>query len=361
MSSVNRLLLIPLMGLFVLAGCGNEVIVDHIRSLTVLGFDKNDTGYMASALYADYEDNGKIKVLQGKSNQSRLMLKEIAFQSTQPIRMEKLKMLAFSKEVADDGIAAFIKTICRDPIISFYMTMAVFDDSLASISESLAGKNSREFPYHLVEQNMKQEMIPYSNVSKVLFDFYGTGRDVSLPYLKLNQKKQIEISGYAIFKNDRLKLVLNPEEMVYFKLLEGDALLGDIPFVLKKGLNQSQAIYTVTSGKMNKGVTLNQNEKKVTYTFELSGMVNEYPDWFSLSEEANTQSLIKQLEKHTQSHLLALLNKFVQERVDPLGIGDLVRSRQRYWTEEKFYAEDYDKIKFDVQIHAHLSKSGIGE
>ncbi|WP_169088754.1 Ger(x)C family spore germination protein [Paenibacillus sp. PL91] len=361
MSSMKRLLLIPFMGLLILTGCSNENVIDHIRILTVLGFDKSGSGYTGSALYSDYEEKGKIKVLQGKAKQTRVILKDMAFQSTQPIRVEKLKMLAFSKEVVNEGLSAFLKTICRDPLISNYVILAVFDESLASVSESLAGKGSQEFPYHLIEQNMKREMIPYSNLSTVLFDFYGTGRDFSMPYLKLNSKKDIEISGYGIFKDDRLKLVLSPEEMVYFKLLQGDALRGDIPFVIKKGSNQSPAIFTVNSGKLIRKVTLKQNETKVTYTFVLSGMVNEYPDWFSLNVEENTHSIIKQLEKQIQSHLHALLYKFVKEEVDPLGIGDLMRSRQRGWTEEKFYMADYEKIKFDVQFSTHLSKSGVGE
>ncbi|MZQ81362.1 Ger(x)C family spore germination protein [Paenibacillus sp. 5J-6] len=361
MSSVKRLLLLPVMTLFVLTGCGNEVVVNHIRSLTLLGFDKNESGYQASALYTDYEDKGKIKMLQGKSKQSRMMLKEIAFQSAQPIRMEKLKMLAFSKEVASEGITPFLKTICRDPIISYYIIMAIFDDTMASASKSLVGKNSLEFPHHLIEQNMKQEMMPRTNVSRVLFEYYGLGRDISLPYLKLNQKKEIEIAGYGIFKGDRLKLVLSPEEMVYYKLLQGDALRGDISFVLNKESKQSPATFTATSGKMDRGVSFEQNETKVTFNLELSGMAIEYPDWFSLDEEENTRSFAKQLNEQCESHLNALLRKFVKEGVDPVGIGDLVRSRQRNWTEEKFYASDYDNVIFDVHIETHLSKSGIGE
>ncbi|MDQ0063467.1 Ger(x)C family spore germination protein [Paenibacillus harenae] len=361
MSSMMRLLLIPFMALLVLTGCSNANVIDHIRILTVLGFDKSDSGYTGSALYSDYEEKGKIKVLQGKAKQTRVILKEMAFQSAQPIRIEKLKMLAFSKEVAGEGLSAFLKTICRDPLISNYVIMAVFDESLASVSESLAGKGSQEFPYHLIEQNMKREMIPYSNLSTVLFDYYGTGRDFSMPYLKLNQKKDIEISGYGIFKDDRLKFVLNPEEMLYFKLLQGDAMRGDVPFMIKKGSNEAPAIFTVNYGKQSRTVTFNQNEILVSYSFMLSGMVNEYPEWFALDVEGNTHSLIQQLEGQIRSRLLALLNKFVNDKVDPLGMGDLIRSRQRSWNEEKFYEADYGKIKYDIQFRTQLSKSGVGE
>jgi spore germination protein len=272
-----------------------------------------------------------------------------------------LKMLAFSQEVASGGIATFLKTICRDPIISYYIIMAIFDDSMASASESLVGKNSLEFPHHLIEQNMKQEMIPRTNVSNILFEYYGLGRDVSMPYLKLNSKKEIEIAGYGIFKDDRLKFILSQEEMRFFKLLQGEALRGDVPFVINKGSSQSPAIFSITSGKMNRHVSFEQNETKVTFNFVWSGMANEYPDWFSLNDEENTQSFAKQLNEQSESHLIALLRKFVKEGVDPLGIGDLVRSRQRDWTEEKFYASDYENMTFDVHIETHLSKSGIGE
>jgi Ger(x)C family germination protein len=358
---MKRLLLIPCVGLLVLTGCSNEGVVDHIRILTVLGFDKSETGYTGSALYSDYEEQGKIKALHGKAKQTRLILKEMAFQSSQPIRMEKLKMLVFSKEVAKEGLAAFLKTICRDPLISNYLIMAVFDGSFASVSESLEDKGSQELPYHLIEQNMKMEMVPYSNLSTVLFDFYGTGRDFSVPYLRMNQKKEIEIAGYGIFKDDRLKLVLSPEEMPYFKLLLGDAMRGDIPFIIRKGSKESPATFTVNYGEQNKKVIIGPNETRVSYTFVLNGMVNEYPEWFALDVEENTNSLIKQLEEQIRSRLLALQHKFEKEKVDPLGIGDLVRSRLRSWNEQKFYAAEYEKVKYDFQFSTHLSKSGVGE
>ncbi|SFT04571.1 Ger(x)C family spore germination protein [Paenibacillus sp. BC26] len=359
---MNRMkCLLIIVSFIVLTGCSNAVVVDHIRSLTVLGFDKQGSGYKASALYADYEDKGRIKVLQGEAKRTRVMIKEMAFQSAQPIQIEKLKMLAFSKEVAAEGVKTFIKTFCRDPIISFYVTLAVVDDSVASLATSLLGKDSKEFPYHLIDQNMKQEMIPHSTVSSVLFDYYGLGRDFSVPYLKLNDKKQIEIAGYAIFQGDRLKLILNQEEMVYYKLLQGRSLRGDIPFEIRKGAKQSPAVFHTTSGKMKRKVATVQSETKVTYSFKLKGMVNEYPDWFSLGEEANTKSLTDQLEKQIQSHILALLRKFVKEGVDPLGIGDLTRSRQRGWTEQRFYATEYDDVQFDVHIHVLLTKAGIAE
>ncbi|WP_028611992.1 Ger(x)C family spore germination protein [Paenibacillus harenae] len=361
MSSMKRLLLLSFAGMLVLTGCSNEGVVDHIRILTVLGFDKSETGYTGSALYSDYGDQGKIKALQGKAKQTRLILNEMAFQSSQPIRMEKLRMLAFSKEVAKEGLAAFLKTICRDPLISNYMIMAVFDDSIASVSESLAGKGSQELPYNLLEQNMKLEMLPYSNLSTVLYDFYGTGRDFSVPYLRMNPKKEIEIAGYGIFKDDRLKLVLSPEEMPFFKLLLGDAMRGDIPFIIRKGSKESPAIFTVNYGKQNKKVIFNQNETRVSFTFVLDGMVNEYPEWFALDVEENTKSLIRQLEEQIQSRLMALQHKFENAKVDPLGIGDLVRSRLRSWNEQKFYAAEYEKVKFDFQFSTHLSKSGVGE
>ncbi|MGO4545014.1 Ger(x)C family spore germination protein [Paenibacillus sp. 2TAB23] len=360
MSSVKNLM-IPFIGLCFLTGCGSDGVVDHIRSVTVLGIDKNDSGFTGSALYSDYEDKGKIKVLNGKGKQAREIFNEMAFESAQPVRMEKLKMLAFSREVAEGGITNFLKTICRDPVISNYVILAVFDKPFATVSESLAGKGSQNYPYQLIEQNMKEKMIPYSNLSTVLFDFYGTGRDFSVPYLKLNPKKQIEISGYGIFKGDRLKLVLNPKEMVYYKILQGKALRGDIPFVIKKGSNQSPAIFTINSGKLNRKVIQNQEGTTLTYSFVLSGMVNEYPDWFSLDVEENTHSLVQQLEAQLQSHLLALLHKFVKEEVDPLGIGDLMRTRHRSWSEDKFYANEYKNIKFDVHFRTSLSKSGIGE
>jgi spore germination protein len=358
MSKVKNMLLVLCLLVLILASCSNARIVDQLHILTTLGFDKNKSGYMGTALYSDLtQKGGKISLVQGNSKQIKLILNQMNNQSTKRIDIAKLRMIMFSKEVAEDGLSNFLLTICKDPHISNYLFIVVTDESIASISKGLKGKDRSNFPYYMIEQNMEIGNIPESNLSTVLFDFYGEGRDFSVPYLRTNKNGEAEIIGYGIFKDDRLKLVINREEMMLYKLLQGKHFQGDISYNINDERDKSTALFSIQYGSGNKTVKIHKNETKITYNLTLNGMIKEYPHG-TLVEINNAQDHLK---KQLQTDLLRLLNKFKDANVDPLGIGDLVRAHSREWNEKQFYKEKYSTIGFEVNLDLQLTKSGIGE
>ncbi|MDQ0971121.1 spore germination protein [Neobacillus niacini] len=358
MRRVKRMLLLLFLLVLVLTSCSNERVVDQLHILTTLGFDKNKSGYTGTALYSDLsQKGGKISFLQGNSKQIKLILNKMNNQSTKRIDIAKLRMIMFSKEVAKEGLSHFLLTICKDPLISNYLYIVVTEESIASVSKGLKDKGRENLPYYMIEQNMQSGNIPHSNLSTVLFDFYGEGRDFSVPYIRFNKNGETEIIGFGIFKDDRLKIVINREEMMLYKLLQGKFIQGDIPYTINDKKGKSTALFSIQYGKGNKTVSKDKNETKVTYHLTLNGMVKEYPQ----GTQVEMNKSLVHLKKQLQTDLVLLLNKFKDEKVDPLGTGDLVRAYSRDWNENQFYKEEYSNIAFDVDLNLQLTKSGIGE
>jgi spore germination protein len=358
MRRVKRILLLLCLFLLVLTSCSNERVVDQLHILTTLGFDKNKSGYTGTALYANLtQKGGKISFIQGNSKQIKLIFNQMNNQSTKRIDIAKLRMIMFNKKVANEGLSYFLHTICKDPLISNYLFIVVTEESIASFSKGLKDKDRSMLPYYMIEQNMKTGTIPQSNLSTVLFDFYGEGRDFSVPYLRFNKNGETEIIGYGIFKDDRLKLVINREEMMLYKLLQGKFFQGDIPYTIKDEKDKSAALFSIQYGKGHKTVSKHNNETKVTYHLTLNGMVKEYPQ----GTQVEMNKSLVHLKKQLKTDLVMLLNKFKDEKVDPLGTGDLVRAYSRDWNENQFYKEEYSNIAFDVDLNLQLTKSGIGE
>ncbi|MBB3130359.1 Ger(x)C family germination protein [Paenibacillus rhizosphaerae] len=345
----------------VLAGCGNDRMVNNIRMVTVLGFDDNPPGYVGTAIYSDFTQRGKVGVLEGRAKQTQLILNEMNGQSAQPVKIEKLRLLLFSRELAERGLSYFINSICRNPLISNYLTVAVSEEPVASLAKIIAGQGSGELPYHLIEQNMKSGNIPRSNLSMMLFDYHCAGRDVSLPIIRLNGAGRLQVSGYGIFKGDRLKLTLNPEEMFYYKLLQGYSMRGEIPFTLKKHGQEGTALFSVSYGRESKHAVMRANGLHIQFQLAIIGMVKEYPRWMDLRKDFNDREVDRQLEKQMRDRMMSLLVKLRDSGVDPLGAGDLVRAYTRDWDEKEFYERMYPKTAFDIAINLQLTKSGIGE
>ncbi|WP_168121100.1 Ger(x)C family spore germination protein [Paenibacillus sp. HB172176] len=351
--------------IMLLTACSTNRVVDHIHILTVMGFDKAkqaSDGYIGTALYSDFmRRGGKINKIQGDDKQIRMILDEMNRQATQPVKAAKLRMIVFSKEIAQEGIGQFISSISKNPLVSHYLFVVVSENSMTEIADRLIGKESESLPYHMLEQNMKIGSLPFSNLSTVLFDCYGEGRDISVPYVRLNANGMLEASGYGIFHDEQLKSVLNKEEMMTYKLLQGYVMRGDTPIHVQIGDKHGIIVFTIENGHVDKVYSRQGSDVKLLFKLKLNAMMLEYPEWMSM----NTDFIYKQLEKQTENRLQQrakeLLQQFQQEGTDPLGIGDYVRAHERNWEEKAFYESIYGKMKVEVDVKVKINKSGVGE
>ncbi|QGQ46075.1 Ger(x)C family spore germination protein [Metabacillus sediminilitoris] len=349
--------------IFVLTGCNRGKIVDDIHMISIIGFDKEDRDYIGTALYTDYieeQNQGKIYSLQGHEKSTKLILNEINNQSSKPIEIGKLQLLLFSENLARDGISHIVKTICKDPLIGSNLIIAVSKEPTEKILNNLTKEGNNYLP-KLIEQNFKSGNVPVSNLQIFLFDYYGEGRDVSVPFINLNEHGKVGIDGYAVFKKDHLSLVLNHKEMALYKILQARSMNGDMSFKVSKGQQEGLAVLTSLYGEKIESVSKHESGPKVTYSITLHGMVRDYPVWLDLKKNENYKLLTRQLEKQMNNDLLKLLLEFQEHEVDPLGVGDLVRAHSKKWDEEEFYDTVYPNVTFDIKLSIQLHQSGIGD
>ncbi|MFP5109255.1 Ger(x)C family spore germination protein [Neobacillus sp. C211] len=351
--------------LMFIPGCSypRQKIIDDVQLQTVLGFDRVDNEYVGTALYSDYtgdEKKGGSFILQGKGKKAHIIRESINGQSPKPIEIGKLNLLIFGKNLAENGVSYFVKTICRDPLIGSNMFIAVSEVPAGELLKKINDKNSK-YLYQLIEQNYKNQNTPIPTLQSFLFDYYGEGRDVSIPYLKINQKGNIEVSGLALFNKDRLVLTLNQKETFLYKILRGRVIRGETAFNIHKGQKEDLALLTILYGQNKRSILNKDTDSKVTFNLTLKSMVKDYPDWLDLRKNKNNILLKKQLEKQMKKDFKKLFVKLQEHQVDPLGIGDLARAYSKEWNEREFYEKVYPTIAFDINIKLELFQAGIGE
>ena len=339
-----------------------QKIIDDIQIQTVLGFDKDKEEYIGTTLYPDFtkeEENGEGVILEGKGSKVRLIKQELDEQSPKPIEIGKLNLLVFGRELAEDSVSYFVKTVCRDPLVGSNMFLAVTEGHAGELLKKGQNKSSN-YIYKLIEHNYRSQNIPLPTLQSFLFDYYGEGRDVSIPYLRINQKGNIEVNGLAVFKKEKLKLILDQKETFLYKILRGRIMKGETDFKIHIGQREGSALLTVLYGENKKFVSIKQSNTKVKINIELQGMVKDYPVWLNLSKNKNKILLKKQLEKQLKKDFEDLLLKFKDDQVDPLGIGDLVRAHSRNWSEKEFYENVYPNLTYDLDLTIELTRAGIG-
>ncbi|WP_167555407.1 Ger(x)C family spore germination protein [Gottfriedia acidiceleris] len=368
MNKINRKIICSfcasLLLLFFISGCSfpRQKIIDEIQILSVYGFDKVDNHFVGTALYSDYTEVGNkgSTILQGSGKKSLLIKQALNEQSPKPIEVGKLNLLIFGKELAENGVSYFVKAVCRDPLIGSNAILAVSEEPAGELLMKNKAKDSN-YIYKLIEQNFRNQFVPLPTFHSFLFDYYGEGRDASIPYIKINQKENIEVNGLVVFKKDKLALILNQKESLLYKLLRGRVIRGQTEFNIQKGQNTDSAILTILNGNEKKLIKTNNGKTKVKFNLTLNGMVKDYPEWLDLMKRKNNLFLNNQLEKQMKEDFEKLLLTFQKHQVDPIGIGDLARAHSKKWNEKEFYEKVYPALDFDVNVKVVLFQSGIGE
>lgn len=346
----------------VLCGCVRMKEVDKLDIIQVLSFDKNRDKLTGTALYPEYTQDSqenKAGLLKAEASTVNLILSRMNRKTASPVEIGKLKVLMFGESIAREGVSDLVRAICRDPLIGSHLQIVVAEKSAERILKE-AKKEGASFLFELLQQNMKKESLPLTNVQMFLFNFYGEGRDAYLPYLKVNKDHSIAIDGIGIMKGEKLKLHLNEAEMFTFKLLSGHGMNGNIEMPIKKENKRGYIVFNNLYGTAKMKVSSVDDKPKVTVNITMSGLIKDSPAWLDLKDIHNIKFLTKKIEAKQTSEVYRLIEKLQKYEVDPIGVGDFVRGRQRNWNEKEFY-RIYPSITFKVETKLKLLQSGVGE
>ncbi|MEK3882924.1 Ger(x)C family spore germination protein [Paenibacillus sp. PL2-23] len=344
------------------AGCNQPYVVDRISMVNALGLDKQGDQYLGTAIYSEYDPKEKLMLTQG-AGQTTQLIRQMQMHEPKPLRLGKLHMLLFSRELAEEGIIAFIHSICRDPLISSLMNVAVSDLPAERLMKGLEKKGGRMLPHKLIEQNVKEGNLPETSLHRFLFDYYGPGRDAFMPYLGLDRNESLEVKGIAIYRDDKLKLVLGNKDAVSFKMLQPSYRRAYVEIQGEGQRSDVPAVLSILSGKTRLELARGQDgaSEGVVVHSTITGLLKEQLDPNERDEERSYDQVERVTEAQLEQRLYVLLRKFQTTGVDPVGIGDFMRSRHREWQEETFYADTYPELKLAVKVNVKLKESGVGE
>ncbi|WP_336772104.1 Ger(x)C family spore germination protein [Paenibacillus sp. MMO-58] len=345
-----------------LTACGDTNIVNNIKFVQTIGYDAVDTGVTSSAVIANYEEQGKSKlefyVTESKSVYDSVP--KLNMKLDYPVKFGQLRMALFGDSFARKGINTAIESLIRDPRISSRMHLGVADrDAL----ELLNVKENRHDPYFLsdmIEQNIKYGNLPRMNLHLTFFNYYGIGRDFFLPHFTI-ERNEIKLDGIALFKGDKFKTKIGIKDSFLMKLLLENSLNGSI-MVPVKGPNQTRDEYFLMNSihsKTKYKVIHTGPPASIDIRVELNAQVKDVPQWIDLSSEDQLALLEKSIEAYCQNEIRDLISLCKRNDVDPLGLGDLIRSRSKEWKPQEFQ-EQYKALTTAVSVKARIIRTGAG-
>ncbi|CAM3282783.1 Ger(x)C family spore germination protein [Paenibacillus lupini] len=345
-----------------LTACGDKNIVNSIKFVQTIGYDAAQNGVASSAVIANYEEQGKAKlefyVTESKSVYDSMP--KLNMKLDFPIEYGQLRMALFGDSFARRGITTAIESLIRDPKISSRMHLGVADRAALELLNIPENRRDPYFLSDMIEQNMKYGNLPRMNLHLTFFNFYGDGRDFFLPHFTV-ERDEIKLDGIALFKGDKFKTKIGIRDSFLLKLLLEDSKNGSV-MVPMTGANQTREEYFLMNSigsKPTYKVIRTASPASVAIHVKLNAQVKDVPQWIDLTSEDQLALLEKSIEVYCESEIQKFISLCKRNNVDPLGLGDLIRSRLKVWNSQEF-EEQYKSLATTVRVNARIIRIGAG-
>ncbi|MFC7370926.1 Ger(x)C family spore germination protein [Fictibacillus iocasae] len=339
-------------------------IIDELQLIHAIGYDSEEDGKIrGTATFPLFNPDGTVKIekFTSTSYTSRYFMSKINTQSPKPLTTGQLRIVLFENTFAQKGVLEIVNTLYRDPNVGNTIHLAVVEGKTSELLREnfVAHPMPSIYMTELIDQNIETENLPKTNLHVFLYNYYGKGMDPYLPLLKKGNGK-VKLMGLALFKEDKYIAKLNHSESFVFKMLVGGSKSGRYEVKVTNGKQDGYGVIRNIHSKTKYHVTTENGKPKFNIQASILGEIHEYPHWLNLEQKSNINLIERAFKKDIEKQAKDMIAKFQKLRIDPLGLGDQVRRRERGWAFEE-YKKQYQNMEIKVSAKIEIVQTGIIE
>ncbi|MFC5463512.1 Ger(x)C family spore germination protein [Lederbergia graminis] len=357
---VHAFLLI-LMSTFLLTGCINlqQRVLDDVQLITALGYAELDEDIIEiTAVYPDFQPDKSVKskIFTVQDTMAKEIQNDINLQSEKPYVAGKIEVILYDKNLSERGISKLLDQFIRNPSIGSKIYLGILEGNPKEILSKQYGKiDNGLFLSNLIEQNIETGLLPKTNFHLFNYALYSDGMDAWLPIIK-QKEDTVNISGIGLFKDDKLVDTLREDDFFLFKaLLEHKS--NHETFSIRLPENEELSIFNISS-KRKYNISQPMKPSEIIITLKMKAIIREYSDKHLTGNKIH--KLEKDVEKYLKETSEEMIRKFQEHHIDPLGMGEQIRSRTRKWDKDKWY-ELYPNLQVTIKPEVTIIGSGIIE
>ncbi|ALC92167.1 hypothetical protein AM500_22105 [Bacillus sp. FJAT-18017] len=345
--------------LILIPGCERTKIIDRLSIVHTLGYDIQKDGTLgATVLYPDYtkgKNKQALEIRNVEGANSSEMLAHTNQQTKFPIELSKTIVIVFGEDFGKEGVGHIIRTVFNNPTIGTSVQTAVVKPNAKEFLKKVK-ENGTLAVAETITQNYTTLSMPRTDLHIFLNNYFGAGRDPYMPVLSQGTENSVRIEGLAVFKDDKLKLELKENQYEILALLDPfeHQVLFEIP--IKKNEKKGEIGVREIRSKPTWKVTANDSIK---VNLDLNVKIREFPGWIQLNQKSDIDLIKSAIEKELKSEILELIQLLKKNGVDPIGLGDLIRSHDEAWNEDDFYKNEYKHLKVEPDITVTIIQAGI--
>lgn len=367
---MRKLLNIAAVPLLFLGGCMQDNIIDDILMVEAEGYDYigNDQviGTITTPNYAQGGVSGSggggmpataslMTSASAITYDGRSLVEKLTPEGQKAIRAGKLRVQLLNEPLLRHGLKKLIQFRNQDPDVGRDLFLVMVDGNSKDLLQSTyqtAIPVSR-YIYDLIFQNQQQNY-PRSNLSTVLYNYYGYNTDPFMPIIKKEQD-HIVLTGIALLKRDQYVGRLNGQQEAFLlKTLIENFNYGFYDYTFEP--DQHVVLENVNSSRHYDVKNGNSAEPDIYAAVNIKGYVRQGNPLLATKEYySKTQSGI---QNEIERALEKMVAGFQKMKIDPIGIGDTVRSYTRNF-DARSWPERYSHIHFHAKVNAKIIETGI--
>lgn len=312
---------------FILTGCNYQQLNQKLI-IQGIGVDKTKNEYQVTVQALDFqnplnEDEPNTKIIETNGKTLLEALDNISKKTSLTAVYSQNLILVIGKDAAASGVNDFIDFFIRHCETRPKVKICVSNIAKEVLKIKPSDKQVKSKNLHdLVPSVLNSDILHFvSNLKNKKSDPFAAYIEVN----EENENKEVVLKGVAIFKDDKLNLLLDSDEAFGFMILKGvsdfgvctinDSTLGDVTCKIQK-VTPKIEVEILENNILNFIINLNMNVS--SFSFDKS---------FYMHQEEKTANLIEnKLSEKIESICTKVMNKILKSEIDVFEFSKILKN-----------------------------------
>lgn len=365
------LILLLISNAFTFSGCWNYREVEDLGIVIGAAIDKENDKYTVTVESITSTipnvSQAKTKIYSASGYTIFDAVRNIILKTGKKLFWSHNMVIILSPNVARSGVQKIIDWFLRDSEPRFTTWVMVSKTEKASDIFSLDTESSdveTSFDLNKIMENYNLSyQFPEIDIRKFVTSISSETASAVAPMANLvtqNGKTDIEVSGAAIFKKDKMVGEIDRDSTKKFLFISENVKDTLIP--LKNVLNLNTDVTMEVFGEKRKFKVISSNNKiKINERISLTMSIDEISGQTDFTKEKKENELKKYIKNYITDELKATV-KQVQEKYDSdiFGFGELIRVQEpKVWKKiSNKYDSVFKTIQYEPNVEVHIKGSG---
>lgn len=356
--------------LCVQSGCWDQMLFDEIGFVLQMGFESDKKNELVVSMTIPVISPEAAEKVEFQYNTTKGLVRDarekVRNVSGKLLQGGKIQHVYFSRELAEKGINEFLEIFLRNPDNPLLANVVVVDGSPKEMME--LGVKYKDKPRlatyaaELLRDAHRRSCAPETRVSNFSIMNYSKTIDPITPLFRYSGEN-IEVAGTALFDTDKMVGLIDTQRTMLLIALTGKSKAfeyihsGTAPAEKKETVKKGAAVMV---NKVNRKIKIDVggDAPLIDVTLELRANIDEFNDDQNLEIDRNKRKLEQEIASGIQAECLRLL-KYCQEiGSDPVGFGEIVRSRHNDYWKSVEWKEVYREASFNVNVSVNIEMYG---